>query len=217
MNKPFSHDLFNSMPIVGIMRNIPARYTESIAETYYQSGLTCLEITMNSPGAEKSIACLVELYGDVMNIGAGTVCSMNDLEMAINANAQFVVTPIINEEVIKACVLEKIPIFPGAYTPSEIYKAWSLGATVIKLFPSGDLKPGYIKEVLAPLPFVNLMPTGGINLENFTNYLALGAKAVGIGSNLFPKDTIEKEDWGTLKEIYLQFVIKYRDYLAKQL
>jgi 2-dehydro-3-deoxyphosphogluconate aldolase/(4S)-4-hydroxy-2-oxoglutarate aldolase len=216
MNKSFSNDLFNKMPIIGIMRNVPPRHTEIIAETYRRSGLTCLEVTMNSPGAAESIAALVNLYGDVLNIGAGTVCSMDDLEKAINAGARFIVTPIINEEVIKSCVNQNLPIFPGAYTPSEIYKAWSLGAAMIKLFPASDLKPGYIKEILGPLNFVKLMPTGGISLDNFTGYLAEGASAVGLGSQLFPKAIINNEDWAALAGIYEQFVKKYNDFLSRR-
>jgi 2-dehydro-3-deoxyphosphogluconate aldolase/(4S)-4-hydroxy-2-oxoglutarate aldolase len=214
MSKSFSHDLFNRMPVIGIMRNIPGQYLEIIAKKYYQSGLTCLEITMNSPDAEKNITALVDLYGDELNIGAGTVCSMQDLENALSAKAQFIVTPIINEEVIKACVNEKIPVFPGAYTPSEIYKAWALGAFSVKLFPAGDLRKGYIKEVLTPLNFIDVMPTGGVTLDNFTDYLAEGARAVGIGSHLFPKDIIKSEDWDALSEVYVQFVKKYNDFLS---
>jgi 2-dehydro-3-deoxyphosphogluconate aldolase/(4S)-4-hydroxy-2-oxoglutarate aldolase len=212
MNTSFSYDLFNKMPVIGIMRNIPDTHIEIIAKKYLEAGLTCLEITMNSENAEKNISALVELHGDELNIGAGTVCSMTDLEKAIAAKAQFIVTPIINEEVIKTCVNEKIPIFPGAYTPSEIYKAWSLGAQMIKLFPASDLKPNYIKEVLAPLNHIQLLPTGGITLENFTNYLSMGAKGVGIGSQLFPKDIIEQQKWDILSGIYLQFVKRYNEY-----
>jgi len=214
MNKAFSFDLFNAMPVVGIMRNIPDEHIETIAGVYCRSGLTCLEITMNSPNAERNIALLADLFGGVLNIGAGTVCSMTDLEKALAANAQFIVTPIINEEVIKTCVAEKVPIFPGAYTPSEIYKAWSLGASMVKLFPAGDLKPGYIKEVLAPLSFVKLLPTGGITLDNFINYFQQGANGVGIGSQLFPKDVIIRQDWDALEEVCVSFVKKYRDFDA---
>ncbi|BAU53592.1 bifunctional 4-hydroxy-2-oxoglutarate aldolase/2-dehydro-3-deoxy-phosphogluconate aldolase [Mucilaginibacter gotjawali] len=214
MNKAFSFDLFNKMPVVGIMRNIPDAHIDTIAGVYCRSGLTNLEITMNSPNAEQNISLLADLYGDELNIGAGTVCSMGDLEKALKANAQFIVTPVINEEVIKTCVAEKVPIFPGAYTPSEIYKAWSLGASMIKLFPAGDLKPGYIKEILAPLSFVSLMPTGGVNLENFINYFQQGAKGVGVGSQLFPKDVINRQDWQALAGVYVSFVSKYRDFIA---
>jgi len=214
MSTAFSFDLFNKMPVIGIMRNIPDECVEPIAEVYYRSGLTCLEITMNSSNAEKHITTLVESYNGRLNIGAGTVCSMADLDKALAAGAQFMVTPIINEEVIKTCVGLKIPIFPGAYTPSEIYKAWSMGATMVKLFPAGDLKPGNIKEILAPLNFVSLMPTGGVTLENFTEYFRQGAKAVGIGSHLFPKDIIARQDWTALGKVYETFVKKYTDFIA---
>jgi 2-dehydro-3-deoxyphosphogluconate aldolase/(4S)-4-hydroxy-2-oxoglutarate aldolase len=209
MNSEFSFDLFHQMPIVGIMRGIADEIVEPIAEVFCQSGLTCLEITMNSSNAEKHIAALVEKYAGRLNIGAGTVCSMADLQNAVAAGAQFIVTPIINEEVIKNCVEAKIPIFPGAYTPSEIYKAWSMGATMVKLFPASDLKPGNIKEILAPLNFVSLMPTGAVTLENLTEYFEQGAKAVGIGSHLFPKDIIARQDWNALGDVYLSFVKKY--------
>jgi 2-dehydro-3-deoxyphosphogluconate aldolase / (4S)-4-hydroxy-2-oxoglutarate aldolase len=212
MNESFSTYLFNKMPVIGIMRNIPGEHIDVIAKTYAESGLTCLEVTMNSPGAEKHIAALARLYGGILNIGAGTVCSVNDLEKAIAAGAQFIVTPIINEEVIKICVNKKIPIIPGAYTPSEIYTAWSLGAMMVKLFPAGDIKPGYIKEVLAPLDFIEILPTGGIGLENFTAYLANGATGVGIGGQFFPKDIISRQDWPALAAIYSQFVKKYNDF-----
>jgi len=214
MRSAFSFELFNKMPVVGIMRNIPDECIEPIADVYCDSGLTCLEITMNSSNAETHISSLVETYAGRLNIGAGTVCSLSDLQNALAAGAQFIVTPIINEEVIKTCVELKIPIFPGAYTPSEIYKAWSMGATMVKLFPASDLKPGNIKEILAPLNFVSLMPTGGVTLENFTEYFKQGAKAVGIGSHLFPKDIIARKDWKALNDVYRTFVEKYTDFVA---
>jgi len=213
MNKTFSYDLLAGMPLIGIMRDLPEQHVKTIAEKYYKAGLTCLEITMNSPNACEQIADLAALYAGKLNIGAGTVCSMNDLEKALRSQAQFIVTPIVNEEVVEACVSESIPIFPGAYTPSEIYKAWSLGATMIKLFPAGDLKPAFMKEILAPLNFVKLVPTGGITVDNFTDFLANGAKAVGIGGALFPKDIIQSQDWDALSAVFGRFVERYKAYI----
>lgn len=213
MKNTFSMSLFTEMPMIGIMRNVPDEHIDIIAEKYHEAGLTCLEITLNSPNAESNIKKLVNVYGHVLNIGAGTVCDMADLEKATTAGANFIVAPIINEEVIKVCVAEKIPIFPGAYTPSEIYKAWCLGATMVKLFPAGDLKPSYIKEVLGPLQQIKLLPTGGINLDNFTSYLGAGAKGVGIGSHLFPKHIIEQQNWTALSEVYSAFVKRYHDFM----
>lgn len=216
MTNTFSNELFDKMPLVGILRNVPSQYLNNIAESYLQSGLTCLEITMNSPNAEADITRLVKTFGNKLNIGAGTVCTLNDLEKALKANAGFIVTPILNEDVIKACVEAKIPVFPGAYTPTEIYKAWSLGAAMIKVFPATKLGAGFIKEVLGPLSQVKLIPTGGIDFNNFTDFFNAGAKGVGMGGNLFPKDMIEHENWEKLGSVFSSFAAKYNDYLRRQ-
>lgn len=205
MGNKFHPELFDAAPIIAIMRNLPAEFLSVIAETYFQAGLTCLEITMNSPGAVENIEKLSRAYAGRLNIGAGTVCTKHDLDKALAANAQFIVTPIINKEVIRTCVLEDVPVFPGAYTPTEIYKAWHLGATMVKVFPASNLGPGYIKEVLAPLEYLKLLPTGGIGIDNFNSYLLAGAKGVGIGSHLFPKDIIHKQDWAALKQLFMLF------------
>ena len=195
MTRAFSWQAFNKVPIVGIMRNISYELAEIIAKNYHAAGLTNLEVTMNSADAEKIISNLVKVHGDKLNIGAGTVCNVEDLERALTAGAQFVVTPIIDEDVIRSCKKNNIPVFPGGYTPTEIYKAWSLGASMVKVFPATRLGPEYIKEILAPLNGIPLMPTGGITKENFVDFLKAGAKGVGIGSHLFPKQMIENNQW----------------------
>jgi 2-dehydro-3-deoxyphosphogluconate aldolase / (4S)-4-hydroxy-2-oxoglutarate aldolase len=209
MGHSFSWEKFNRMPLTGIVRNIPRLKTEHLAKYYYDAGLTTMEVTMNSAEAAETIARLVTIFGDTLNIGAGTVCSLKDLENALAAGAQFIVTPVINEEVITACVAAKVPIFPGAYTPTEIYRAWSLGAGMVKVFPAGKLGVEYIKEVLAPLDQIRLMPTGGITVDNFTGFLQAGAAGVGLGSSLFPKQLVEDEEWDALKIIFGEFVKRY--------
>jgi 2-dehydro-3-deoxyphosphogluconate aldolase / (4S)-4-hydroxy-2-oxoglutarate aldolase len=161
---------------------------------------------MNSAGATETIASLVKNYGDRLNIGAGTVCDLNDLDKALLAGAQFIVTPILDEEVIRACVAANIPVFPGAFTPTEILKAWKLGATMVKVFPASKLGPEFIKELLAPLNYLKLLPTGGINLQNFREYFNAGAQGVGIGSGLFPAELINNGRWEELKQLYEQVV-----------
>lgn len=212
MSGQFSWELFNRMPVVGIMRGFPRHQVEAVAKVFYQTGLTNLEVTMNSPNAAEVISSLTSQYHQKLNVGAGTVCNMADLEKALKAGAQFIVTPILNAEVIKSCVAHKVPIFPGALTPTEIYTAWSLGASMVKVFPVNAMPAGYVREILAPLNAIDLIPTGGINFENFTNYFDQGAKGVGIGSHLFPKHIIEYEDWQMLAEVYKLFTAKYAVY-----
>ncbi|HEY4207434.1 MAG TPA: bifunctional 4-hydroxy-2-oxoglutarate aldolase/2-dehydro-3-deoxy-phosphogluconate aldolase [Puia sp.] len=206
----FSWDLFHKMPLVGIIRNVSPLKIKDIASVFAAAGFTSLEITMNSEDTPAVISSLVREFGDRLNIGAGTVCTREDLETALSAGATFIVTPILDEIVIKESVAKDIPIFPGAYTPTEIYKAWSLGASLVKLFPATQLGPNYIKEILAPLPHIKLLPTGGIDLNNFPSWLAAGAKGLGIGSSLFPKDLIDNDRWPALHQHFTDYISKYQ-------
>lgn len=212
MSNTFSWERFHQIPIVGIMRNIPPQHLETMVKLYASAGLKTLEITMNSDNAAETISNLVNNFGHDLNIGAGTVCSSKDLEIALNAGAQFIVTPVLNKKVIKTCVAKQVPIFPGAYTPSEIYKAWRWGASMVKIFPATKLGPEFIKDVLAPLNQVKLLPTGGISLDNFTHYLKAGATGLGVGSEIFAKELIVQENWLELEKLFADFVRKYQEF-----
>jgi len=196
---PFNWALYNKAPIVGILRNVPVEKVLKIATTCLDAELYTIEITMNTPKAAEIITALRFDFPE-LNVGAGTVCSMEDLNIAITAGAQFIVTPIINEAVIKSAVSQNIPIFPGAYTPTEIYKAWSLGASAVKVFPATQLGTQYLKDVLAPLNQIKLLPTGGVSSENIKSFFEAGAVGVGMGSSLFDKVLINNEDFEGLKK-----------------
>jgi 2-dehydro-3-deoxyphosphogluconate aldolase/(4S)-4-hydroxy-2-oxoglutarate aldolase len=209
-NKPFSWEPFSRVPIVGIIRHIALDDVAQLLPLYKAAGLTTVEITMNTPGAVDMIRHALAEHGDGLNIGAGTVCSASDLELALGAGAQFIVAPIINEEVIVPCVQKNIPVFPGAYTPTEIYRAWKLGADMVKIFPATS--PNYIKEIKAPLGQIKVLPTGGINLDNFTNFLDAGASGLGMGSQLFDKKLIAGKNWKGLSDHFAGFVAKLAAY-----
>ncbi|MEO9476578.1 MAG: bifunctional 4-hydroxy-2-oxoglutarate aldolase/2-dehydro-3-deoxy-phosphogluconate aldolase [Cyclobacteriaceae bacterium] len=183
----------NKGPIVGILRGNTLDEAEFIADCYVQAGLYALEITMNTKGVGEIISVLSTKYPQ-LTIGAGTVCKPEDLDNAISYGAQFIVTPIIDEMVISKAVEHGVPIFPGAYTPSEIYKAWSLGATAIKIFPATTLGPGYVKDVLAPLNEIKLLPTGGVARDNIKAFFDAGAFGVGMGSSLIDKKMLAQRD-----------------------
>ena len=118
--------------------------------------------------------------------------------------AQYIVTPILNKEVIQRSVAGKTPIFPGAFSPSEIYTAWNLGATAVKVFPATHLGPQYIKDVLAPLQDIRLLPTGGVTKDNMASYFNAGAVGVGLGSMLFDKNLILRKDYNALTQHFIQ-------------
>ena len=202
----FSWELFKKVPIIGIIRHLSPEEIRQILPVYQEAGLTMIEITMNTAGAEISIEEALKAHSATLNVGAGTVCTEADLEKALDAGAQFIVTPVINKKVIRTCVKKGIPVFPGAFTPSEIYKAWTLGASMVKVFPTTTLGPTYIKDVKAPLSEIDLVPTGGITLENMDEFFKAGASGLGIGSHLFDKTLISKKDWNGLKEHFQKFV-----------
>jgi 2-dehydro-3-deoxyphosphogluconate aldolase/(4S)-4-hydroxy-2-oxoglutarate aldolase len=205
-NNQFSWELFEKAPIVGIVRNLSMEAVKQILPVYRAAGLTTIEITMNTAGAADIIHYALENESEGLNIGAGTVCTKEDLEVALDAGAQFIVTPILNKKVIKFCVKKGIPIFPGAYTPSEIYNAWSLGANVVKVFPATALGSEYIKDLGGPLNQIKLLPTGGVSLENMAEFIKAGATGLGIGSQLFDKQLINDQNWDGLLEHFRKFV-----------
>lgn len=211
----FSEQLFERMPLIGILRNYPLKQMLRLADCYEKSGLTMLEITMNSAGAEEAIRLLSKSFSGRLNIGAGTVCSPEDLESALQAGAQFIVMPVVEEEVIRRCVAQNIPVFPGALTPTEVFRAWKLGATMVKVFPAGTMGPRYIRDLLGPLNEIKLLPTGGISTDNMKEYLHAGAKGFGMGSSLIPKRLVENEDWEGLTAHFRTLVQKYHEMISE--
>ena len=190
----FSWELFDKMPVVGIIRGLSVADINFVLPIYKQAGFTTIEITLNTPEALSVISSLALEYKGELNVGAGTVCTIDDLTDAVNAGANFIVTPIFKAEVVKKCVSMEVPIFPGAFSPTEIYEAWELGASMIKLYPASVVGPAYVSAVLAPLNKVKLMPTGGIHLSNMLAFMKAGATSLGIGSELFDKKIIQKRD-----------------------
>ena len=205
----FSWKSFETMPVIGIMRNVAPKIVETIVPLYQKADLTTLEITMNSDEAPQIIRSLSAQCPD-LNIGGGTVLEMADLESAIEAGASFIVTPILNEEVITYCVQNEIPVFPGALTPTEVYKAWKLGASAVKVFPATQFGTAYLKELKGPLSKINLLPTGGVSIQNIEGFFKAGAVGVGMGSTLFDKKLILKRDFEGLYSHFESLSFKVR-------
>lgn len=202
----FSWEKFTKVPVVGIVRGLTFDEIKEILPLYVSSGLTTIEITMNTRSAADIISYAVDRFSGQLNVGAGTVCNQGDLDAALAAGSQFIVTPIISAEVIKSCVNAGIPVFPGAYTPTEIYNAWQLGAAMVKVYPATSLGADYIKDVKAPLNQIKLMPTGGVNKHNLGDFKKAGADGYGIGSQLFDKKLIAAKDWNGLESHFRDFV-----------
>lgn len=169
-------------------------------EAISKGGVKNIEITMTVPKAAEAIAKMRKHFDKDIIIGAGTVATTENADEVITAGAQFVVSPMLNLDVVAKCKHENIPIAPGCYTPTEIYTGWNAGADIVKVFPATSLGPSYFKDVLAPFPFLKLMPTGGVSIENVGEWVKAGAVAVALGSNLLDKTAIADGKFEILTE-----------------
>lgn len=194
MTRSYKPELFDKMPVVGILRSVSMEVIQAILPYYKKAGFTTLEITMNTENVSEIIHRLSDENPD-MNIGAGTVCTMEELHKALDAGASFIVTPIMDIEVMDYCKTNEIPVFPGAFTPLEIYNADNLGATAVKIFPATQLGASYVKDVLAPLNHLKLLPTGGVSVNNIDSFFNAGAVGVGMGGSLFDKKMMAAKDY----------------------
>jgi 2-dehydro-3-deoxyphosphogluconate aldolase/(4S)-4-hydroxy-2-oxoglutarate aldolase len=148
-------------------------------------GLNVIEVTMTVPGAIGVIQTLAGEYGAETLIGAGTVLDPEMAQACIQAGAQFIVSPALNEETINFCREQDVAIFPGALTPTEVVRAWKAGADAVKVFPAGAVGgASYLKALKAPLPQIELIPTGGVSLKTAADFIKAGAMALGVGADL---------------------------------
>jgi 2-dehydro-3-deoxyphosphogluconate aldolase/(4S)-4-hydroxy-2-oxoglutarate aldolase len=181
--------------IVAIVRLERYDRAVEVARALLAGGISAIEFTLTGQGANQAVTACREALGDAAQIGVGTVLRPADAQSAIDAGAQFVVTPALRPLVIEACRARGVPILCGALTPSEALTAHEAGAEMVKIFPARAFGPAYVKDLLAPLPFLKLVPTGGVGAENARAFLAAGAAAVGIGGNLVAADAVAREDW----------------------
>ncbi|MDZ5711335.1 bifunctional 4-hydroxy-2-oxoglutarate aldolase/2-dehydro-3-deoxy-phosphogluconate aldolase [Jeotgalibacillus haloalkalitolerans] len=170
--------------MVPIVRGQSPEDVLQIAKALYEGGVQVIEITLNSPGALKSIEYVSKELGDVMAVGAGTVLDPESARAALLAGASFILSPSVNTETIKMTKRYGAVSIPGAMTPTEIVTAFESGCDIVKVFPVTTLGPDYIKDIKGPLGHIPLMPTGGVSLDNFEAYLKTGAVACGLGSSL---------------------------------
>jgi 2-dehydro-3-deoxyphosphogluconate aldolase/(4S)-4-hydroxy-2-oxoglutarate aldolase len=194
--------------IVAIIRADVSDHAERIAEACASGGITVLEVTFTVPGAAKVIETLSRSYNDQMTVGAGTVLDPETARIAILSGAKFVVSPALNAETARLCNRYQIPHMPGTGTVKEIIQAMEVGADIIKIFPSEGLGPGFVKAVRSPLPQAQLMPTGGVSLDNVTDWIRAGCVAVGVSGHLTGNKTAH--DSKTITETAKQFLEKIR-------
>jgi 2-dehydro-3-deoxyphosphogluconate aldolase / (4S)-4-hydroxy-2-oxoglutarate aldolase len=194
------------LAVVPIIRTPDQASALAAVEAVLAGGLDCVEITMTVANAVKAIEAVADRYGDRVLLGAGTVLDPETARTCMLAGAQFFVTPSLNLRTVEMAKRYSKPIFPGALTPTEIVTAWEAGADGIKVFPCNALGgPKYIKAIKAPFPQIELIPTGGVNLETLPAFLAAGSAAVGVGSELVDNQSIAAGNYHVITERSRQF------------
>ncbi len=200
--------------IVAIVRGVYGEDCVNLARALCEGGIELLEVTFDQSKPESlnrtsdTIRQLVQALGDKMIFGAGTVTTLEMLELARNAGAQFVVSPDTNEEVIKATVAAGMVSMPGALTPTEIVTAHRYGADFVKLFPAGTQGTAYFKAVTAPLNHIRLLAVGGVNEKNIADFMAAGAVGAGVGGNLVNKTWIANGEFDKITALAKEFTKK---------
>ena len=199
-------------PIVGVLRGIKEEHLHVLADTIISAGLKTVEITMNTPHAANLIRKLADVSGGNLLVGAGTVLNRQDLYDALEAGAKFIVTPSIIEQVIEYCYLNSVPVFPGALTPTEIHKAWQMGASMVKVFPASLFGPGYFRDIKAPFNQIELMAVGGVTRGNIAEYFKMGVSAVAFGASIFKKEHFKKGRYQLMEKEIKNLIKAYNDW-----
>ena len=193
--------------IIPIIRAPSADAVVPIAEALLQAGLPVVEITLTVPNAIEAIGAVAKRFAGKLLLGAGTVTDAAMCQRAVDAGAEFIVTPSLVREVIEAARRAGVPVLPGALTPTEIFEAHRLGGDMVKIFPVQSVGgAAYLRALRGPFPNIPLVPTGGVTLENMAEMFKAGAVAVGVGTELISQDALARRDYAAIGVLAKRFV-----------
>lgn len=173
-----------SSPVIAVLRAGRASDYASVAATLAQAGIRSIEVTLSTPGTLDHLEKLRNSIPDETEIGVGTVTTLVQAIAAIEAGADFLVTPVTDTAIIEASVAAGIPIYPGGLTPTELHAGWSAGATAVKVFPATVVGPDYVSQLRGPFPNIEIIPSGGVGINEITLWMKAGALAVSLGGPL---------------------------------
>jgi 2-dehydro-3-deoxyphosphogluconate aldolase/(4S)-4-hydroxy-2-oxoglutarate aldolase len=197
--------------VIAVIRtDSPEQFTD-VAASLVEGGIRFIEITMTTPNALELMHQCSKAFADQIQIGSGTVLDSETAQAAVSAGARFVVSPVFNPDVVRFCNRYAIPVMPGALTPTEVLTAWIGGADVVKVFPARIGGPKYFKDLKGPLPQVEILPTGGVNLQTAPEFIKAGACAVGIGAALVDPVAVEKGEFDVIRKNAISLIQKIRE------
>jgi 2-dehydro-3-deoxyphosphogluconate aldolase/(4S)-4-hydroxy-2-oxoglutarate aldolase len=198
MDKAARLQLIRETGVIAIMRAQSSAQLIAAADAIRAGGVRVIEVTMTTPGALSVIEEASTRYGEEVIFGAGSVLDAETARAAILAGADFVVSPALDPATVQLCNRYSVPVMPGCYTPTEILSAWQAGADMVKLFPASVGGPALVKAILAPLPHIEIVPVGGVDLDTAAAFIASGAAALGVGSSLVNQKLLDAGDMDEL-------------------
>jgi 2-dehydro-3-deoxyphosphogluconate aldolase/(4S)-4-hydroxy-2-oxoglutarate aldolase len=207
MSKAETIERIRETGVIPVVRAKSADEAMRAIDAIREGGISVLEITMTVPGAVKVIEEVASRYGNDALVGAGTVLDPETATACVSAGAQFVVSPALNPDTIAYCQKHGVVVLPGALTPTEVVQAWNAGADFVKVFPAGAVGgANYLKALKAPLPHIEMVPTGGVNINTAGDFIRAGAAALGVGSDLVDLNAIREGQAALITERAKQFV-----------
>jgi 2-dehydro-3-deoxyphosphogluconate aldolase/(4S)-4-hydroxy-2-oxoglutarate aldolase len=197
--------------IIPVIRASSADAAVAVAEALLEAGLTVVEITLTVPDAIEAIGAVAKRFPGQVLVGAGTVTQPETARRAVEAGAEFIVTPCLVPEVIEAAHRAGVVVLPGALTPGEVFEAFRLGGDMVKVFPVQSVGgAAYLRALRGPFPIIPLVPTGGVTLANMAELFQAGAAAVGVGTELISKDALARRDYAAIGALAKQFLAAAR-------
>ena len=206
MNKTEILEKVKELGLLAVIRGPSADLTVQMVDALVEGGVKGIEITYSTPDAEGVVRRLALKYGESILLGMGTLTKAEQAASAKAAGAMFLVSPVCEDELVKAMVASGLLTMAGALTPTEVLKAYTMGVDVVKIFPGSLGGPAYIKALKGPFPYIPMMPTGGVNATNAADWFATGVVAVGAGSELCPPQLAKEGKFAEISQRAIEFV-----------
>jgi 2-dehydro-3-deoxyphosphogluconate aldolase / (4S)-4-hydroxy-2-oxoglutarate aldolase len=182
--RPAPSPILLDNPVVAVLRARHAREYAPVISALADGGVRSIELTLSTAGVFELLPALAQDFGNEVEIGVGTVTTASEAEQALDSGARFLVTPVTDEDIVGVAVGRGVPVYPGGLTPTELWSGWRAGASAVKVFPASTVGPGYISQLRGPFPDIQVIPSGGVAIDDAAAWISAGALAVSLGGPL---------------------------------
>ncbi|WP_052890121.1 bifunctional 4-hydroxy-2-oxoglutarate aldolase/2-dehydro-3-deoxy-phosphogluconate aldolase [Thermogemmatispora carboxidivorans] len=201
--------------LIAVVRAEQPEHAVRVTGALLAGGIQAVELTFTTPGAAEALAAARQTYGDAVLLGAGTIREPAQVTASVQAGVDFLVSAHLRADLLQAMLATGLPALPGVFTPSEVAQALEAGAEVVKLFPASTAGPGHLRALRGPFPGLQVVPTGGIDIEDLPRWFAVGALAIGVGSELVPRSLMQEGRWDEITSRAMRFAAAARSARAQ--